>query len=140
MIKKVVNIYNKYKSIINYIIIGGLTTIISLVTYYICVKFFLDPNNGFELQIANIISWIFAVLFAYFTNKKYVFFSSDRSITEIIKFFGCRLTTLGFDMFFMFLFVTVFDLNDKVSKILVQFIIVVLNYVFSKFFVFNKKN
>ena len=66
-------LYFKYKEIINYLIVGGLTTVVSLVTYYLCVLTFLDPGHPVQLQIANVISWIFAVTFAYFTNRKYVF-------------------------------------------------------------------
>ena len=73
MINRLKELYLKYKEIINYLIVGGLTTVVSLVTYYACVLTFLDPNNPLQLQIANVISWIFAVAFAYVTNRKYVF-------------------------------------------------------------------
>jgi len=61
MLKKILDIYHKYEEIINYLIVGLLTTVVSLVTYFICTGLFLDPNNKIELQIANLISWIFAV-------------------------------------------------------------------------------
>ena len=70
---KIKNIYIKYKEIINYLIFGVLATIISLVTYYVCVYTILKPENAVQLQIANIISWIASVIFAYFTNRKFVF-------------------------------------------------------------------
>lgn len=66
------DLYKKYKEIINYLIFGVLTTVVSLVVYYGCVLTFLDPESAWQLQAANVISWIAAVTFAYFTNRKYV--------------------------------------------------------------------
>lgn len=138
--KKIINLYKKYEEIINYIIVGGFTTVVSLGTYYACVLIFLDPKKGIELQIANIISWIAAVTFAYFSNRKFVFKSKDKKVLkEATKFYLSRLSTLIIDMLFMFIFVTIFTINDKLAKLLVQFIILVLNYVFSKLFVFKNE-
>lgn len=137
MIKK---LYNKYQEIIKYLIFGVLTTIVSLVTYYLLVFTILNPNNPIQLQIANIISWITCVTFAYITNRKYVFNSQNRNITsEIIKFYSSRLTTLFIDILIMFIFVTVLHFNDKIIKLIVQFIIIILNYILSKILVFKKK-
>ncbi len=129
----------KYGEIIRYIIVGGLTTIVSLLSYYICVLTFLNPDEPVQLQIANVISWICAVTFAFITNRKIVFKSSDgNKIRELIRFVGARLTTLIIDMASMALMVSIIHLNDKVAKIMVQFIVFALNYIFSKFFVFKK--
>ena len=131
---------NSFKEIINYIIVGIATTVISLITYYLCVLLFLDPYIAWQLQLANVISWITAVTFAYFSNRKYVFKSSDPNIlNEGLKFFASRLGTLLMDMGSMFLLVTVLGLNDKISKLVVQFLVIVFNYIFSKVFVFGKK-
>lgn len=138
--KKLINLYKKYEEVINYLIIGGLTTVISLAIYYISVITFLNPNNALELQIANIISWIGAVIFAYVTNRKVVFKSKNKNIkTEAIKFFGSRILTLLVDMLIMYLSVTVFKFNDKLMKIVSNIIIIVLNYILSKIFVFSRK-
>ena len=75
--EKIKELYTKYKEIINYLIVGVLTTVVSLAVYYISVCTFLNPENGVQLQIANILSWIAGVTFAYFTNRKYVFESKD---------------------------------------------------------------
>ena len=137
MIKK---IYLKYKEIINYLIFGVLTTVVSLLTYYLLVYTILNPNNPIELQIANIISWITCVTFAYITNRKYVFNSKDKNIIkEIIKFYSSRLSTLFIDMLIMFIFVTKLNFNDKIIKIIVQIIIIILNYILSKLLVFKNK-
>ena len=134
------NIYKKYKEIINYLIVGVLTTVVSLAVYYVCVITFLDPQNAIELQIANVISWIVAVTFAYITNRKFVFESKNPDmLKEASAFVGARIVTLLMDMFCMFIMVTCMGLSDKIAKLMVQVIVIVANYVFSKIFVFRKK-
>ena len=135
-----INLYKKYKEVINYLIFGVLTTIVSLATYYLLVLTILDPNNPIQLQIANIISWITCVTFAYITNRIYVFNSKNKNILkEMIKFYSSRLTTLFLDMLIMFILVTKLEFNDKIIKIIVQVIIIVLNYILSKILVFKHK-
>lgn len=137
MIKK---IYNRHKEIINYIIVGGLTTVVSLSVYYCCVMTFLDPNNSLQLQIANILSWVAAVIFAYFANRKFVFESKSSDILgESTSFMLSRVGTLLMDMGIMFLTVTIYGINDKIAKLIVQIVVTVGNYMLSKFWVFNKK-
>lgn len=132
-------IIKKYEEIIRYLIIGVLTTIVSLGVYYLLVFTILDPQIPLELQITNIISWICAVVFAYITNRKYVFKIENKSSKkEVIKFFISRLSTLFVDMLLMYLLVSVCNFNDKIIKLLVQVIITILNYIFSKFIVFKK--
>lgn len=133
-------LYNKYQEIIKYLIFGVLTTIISLLTYYLLVFTILNPNKPLQLQIANIISWITCVTFAYVTNRKYVFNSKNKNILkEITKFYSSRITTLLIDMLIMFIFVTTLHFNDKIIKLIVQVIITILNYILSKILVFTKK-
>lgn len=132
-------LYHKYKEVIRYILVGGLTTLISLVIYYGCVVTFLNPKVPLELQTANILSWIGAVLFSYVCNRKYVFESDSKEVLkELVAFFVARFTTLVIDMMSMFFMVTVSSVNDKVAKLIVQVIVIVANYFFSKFFVFRK--
>ena len=89
---KIKELYLKYKEIINYLIFGVLTTIVALVTYYICVYTILDPDNAVQLQIANVISWIISVAFAYITNRKFVFESNEENkIKEATKFVTSRI-------------------------------------------------
>ena len=128
------------REIIAYLIVGVLTTIVSLVSYYLVTVTFLDPNNPIELQIANIISWILAVAFAYFTNRKYVFESKEpNKLKEATKFVASRLVTLGLDMLTMFIMVSVLAINDKLSKLVSQVIVIVGNYLISKLIVFKKQ-
>jgi len=130
----------KYKEIILYLIFGFLTTFISLLSYYLLTITILNPNNALYLQIANILSWICAVLFAYFTNRKYVFESKNKNkVKEIIKFFSSRIVTLILDMMIMGLGVSILKFNDKILKIISQVVVIVLNYILSKLFVFKSK-
>lgn len=139
MLKKIKDIYLKYKEIVNYLIFGVLTTIVSLTSYYILTYSLLDANNEIELQIANVISWIISVIFAYITNRKFVFNSNNEKIfKEITSFVGSRLITLFMDMFIMYIGVSVLGQNDKIFKLISQVIVIVGNYLFSKIFVFKK--
>ena len=102
MLDKWKELYVKYKELINYLVVGVLTTVVSLGTYYACVLTILNPESAIELQLANIISWIAAVTFAYFTNRKYVFESTESNMMkEAAKFYASRLSTLGMDMVIM---------------------------------------
>lgn len=137
--EKIKELYMKYKEIINYLIFGVLTTVVSLLVYYISVYTFLNPENAVQLQIANILSWIAGVAFAYFTNRKFVFESKEKNkLKEAGKFVSARLVTLIMDMIIMYLGVTILLLNDKIIKLISQIVIIVSNYVFSKLFVFKK--
>lgn len=132
-------LYNKYKEIINYLIAGVLTTVVSLAVYYLCTATFLDADNSVQLQAANVISWICSVAFAYATNRKYVFESKDPHIVkEAVKFTGSRVTTLLMDMAIMFVMVTLLHQNDKIAKLISQVVVIVTNYVMSKLLVFRK--
>ena len=132
--RNIKELYKKYKEIVNYLIFGVLTTVI-----YLAVFTFLNPENAIQLQIANILSWIAGVTFAYLTNRKYVFASQEKNkIKEASKFVLARVTTLVMDMLIMWLGVTVLHMNDKVIKIVSQIVIIVSNYIFSKLFVFRK--
>ena len=137
---KILALYKKYKEVINYLVFGVLTTILTLLIYYGLTYTIIDPNNALMLQGANIISWVVAVIFAYVTNRKFVFESkSNNIIRECASFFGARIVTLIMDMIIMFIGVTVFKGNDKIFKLISQFVVIVSNYVFSKLFVFKKK-
>jgi putative flippase GtrA len=139
-VKKIVSLYNKYKEIVNYLIFGFLTTVISLIVYYGLTFTVLDPNKSVSLQIANILSWVAGVIFAYVTNRKYVFNSkNDNIVKEIGSFVGARVVTLIMDMLIMFIGVTLLKFNDKVFKLISQVVVIISNYLFSKIFVFKKE-
>ena len=137
-------IYHKNEEFWSYMVVGFLTTVVSIVVKWGLLFTILDAKNKTELQIAIIISWIVAVLFAYITNRFYVFKSKSKKIfQEFISFIGSRLLTLVMEMFIMWLFVTYFALNTKMWVIIwtlvCQVLIIIFNYLLSKIFVFKKK-
>ena len=134
MFNKLFVLYKKYKEIINYLIFGGLTTLISIITYALFAKVF-----HIDYLISNVLSWIIAVLFAYITNKMFVFESkSKKDIKEITSFFFFRVVSLIMEMIILYIFVDMLHIDDLVTKIIAQIIVIVSNYVFSKVFVFKK--
>ena len=116
-------------SVIRYIFFGGCTTMVNLVSFFILRKL------KVELNIANIISIILAILFAYVVNSKYVFQDKCETLKDHVqpfcKFVSARLITMVIEVGGVWLLVSVMGLNDT------QFIVLILNYVFSKFFVFT---
>lgn len=133
-----IKIYKKYEELINYLIIGILTTAVSLATYYLLTLTILDANNKVYLQIANIISWLASVTFAYFTNRKYVFKVKNKcNIKECLNFYISRISTLLIDMIIMYIFVSRLKFDNKIVKLVAQIVIIILNYILSKFIVFK---
>lgn len=123
------------KELISYLIFGVLTTVVNIVVYYVF-------NTWLQVNylVSNAIAWIASVLFAYITNRKYVFDSKNTSMfNELVKFIGARLSTGIMDMILMWLLVDVLSMNSMVSKIVVNVLVIVLNYVLSKVFVFKKE-
>ena len=112
---KIKELYLKYKEIINYLIVGVLTTVVSLTVYYGLVLTVLNPKNPIQLQAAKEI------------------------VKEAGAFVTARVGTLVMDMVFMFVTVSLFGMNDKVAKLLDQVMVTIANYVFSKLFVFKDK-
>lgn len=142
--KKIFSLYKKYEEIINYLIVGVLTTLVSLGIKWLLLFTVLNPKNPFQLQTAIIISWICAVLFAYVTNRIFVFKSKSKKILkEIASFFAARILTLLMEMFIMWFFVTLLKLNSNkwvfIWTLVVQVLVTIFNYIFSKLFVFKKK-
>ena len=139
--KKIISLYKKYQEIVNYLIFGVLTTLVSLLVYYCLTFTIINPKDAIMLQVANILSWIAGVTFAYITNRKYVFNSKNTNIKkELVSFVSARIVTLILDMLIMGVFVTLLGFNDKIVKIISQVVVIVSNYVFSKLFVFKEVN
>lgn len=148
------NLFFKYKEIIMYLIMGGATTGVNWVVYAIFVSLINSNMTAFGFKvnvlISNIIAWILSVIFAYVTNKIFVFESYSWKVSfvlkELILFVSARLVTgiieiLGVPFLVgLGLNQTVFGLEGMVSKVLVSVIVVILNYVFSKLFIFKKSN
>lgn len=136
--EKISKLFRQYKEIILYLFFGGCTTLVSIVVfwYFSCV---LDLNE----HPANIISWIIAVMFAFLTNRIWVFDAPTNNFKEFIKqmlsFYAGRLFTLLLEEIILLVFVTIMNLNEMVIKILAQFVVIILNYVISRLFIFGKK-
>ena len=128
--KKILN-----KETFLYLIFGILTTIVNIVSFFLF-------NKLFNYKLSNIIAFILAIVFAYITNKKYVFESKKEEKTEIIKefifFIGSRLFTFVLDMLLMVLFIEGLFVNVLISKVLVNVVVIILNYILSKKLVFKK--
>ena len=132
-------LYQANKQIIRYLIAGVLTTIVCFVVYLCCVKTVLDPGVPLQLQAANAISWVAAVTFAYAVNRRFVFESRDPHILrEAAAFYAARIGTLLLEMAFMYLTVSRGGMNDRAAKVLAQIIVIIANYLFSKWFVFRR--
>lgn len=131
--------YKKYKQQINYLIFGGLTTLINIVTYIVFYDI-LALSNLFS----NIMAWIFSVLFAYVTNKLWVFESKTNGFSALLKelssFVGCRLATGVLDIVIMYVGVDILLLSGTLMKLFSNVIVIILNYVLSKILIFSKSN
>lgn len=143
LFNKITKIYNQHKEVILYLIFGVLTTLVNLLVKYALLFTVLEASNAFELQVAVVISWIIAVLFAYFTNRKFVFESKNiNKIKEFISFVIARITTLLLEMFIMWFFITFLKLDSDLYVLIFtaisQVLVIVGNYILSKIFVFKK--
>ena len=130
--------YQKYKEMLLYLFFGGMTAVISIGSYSYC-----DVGLGFDPLIANIISWILAVTFAYVTNKVWVFSVETHGMHELFieafHFFTGRLFTLIVEEAILLIFISKLHFNSIVVKVVAQGVVVVLNYIISKLIVFREK-
>ena len=137
--KKILELYKKYKEIINYMIFGGLATLVNFISYYIFAR-----TLNVDEVISSGLSWFCAVLFAYVTNKLFVFESKKDSkkemIKEMISFFLARIVSgVLCDVGTFALMVKVLNINDIIAKLVTQVMVVIVNYIFSKL-IFKKEN
>lgn len=130
-------LFEKYKQTILYLIFGVLSTIVNIVTYVVCTR-----NLNIEFLISNWIAWIAAVLFAYITNKFFVFESKKTNIKFLIKefssFVSCRILSGIIEMILMYVMISLMSLNDFIVKIITNVVVVILNFIFSKLIIFKK--
>lgn len=122
---------------ISYLVFGVLTTIVNYISYELCKWL------GIHYTVSTVIAWMLAVAFAYITNKLYVFesksFEKAVLIREIASFVGCRLFSGLCDLGFMVVAVELIGMNDSIAKLVANVFVVVINYIFSKLFIFRKK-
>ena len=129
--------FKKYKQTILYLSFGVLSTIVNIVPYVVCTR-----NLNIEFLISNWIAWIAAVLFAYITNKFFVFESKKTNIKFLIKefssFVSCRILSGITEMILMYIMISLMSLNDFIVKIITNIVVVILNFIFSKLIIFKK--
>ena len=133
------SLYQKYQDVIPYLFFGVCTTLVNIAVYWV-MAYPLSCNT----IVSTVVAWVISVLFAYITNRKWVFHSSASGVKEISKeiwsFFACRLATGFVDLGCMWIFVDVLKLNDVIIKVLANILVIILNYVASKLFIFRKTN
>ena len=138
MIKLIKELFNKYKEIIMYAIMGILTTIINIIAFTICEKTF-----GITALISNIIAWVVAVIFAYITNKLFVFesksFKKEVLIKEIISFTSARIFSLLLEEVIIYIMIDLMNINSLIVKVFSNVVVIVINYILSKLIIFKKK-
>ncbi|MCE6030137.1 GtrA family protein [Lactiplantibacillus pentosus] len=136
MVQFIKQLWRRYQSVLPYLIFGGLTTVINFIVFGIFDQFW-------PYWIANTIAWLLSVLFAYVTNKRWVFESHTptfRSVlAEMTSFFGFRLLSYFVDQGIMIVGISVLHGNSLLVKLIDQIIIVLLNWFFSKLFIFKDR-
>lgn len=137
MLNKIVSFLHKHQEILLYLLFGFLTTVVNFLVY-------LPLHNGTSMlaSVANVFAWIAAVVFAFLTNKPFVFKSSDWSVRtvfhEAVKFVCSRIGSLIVETLILFVTVDLIYWNGNYMKIITSILVVVMNYVTSKLIVFNK--
>lgn len=125
--------FNKGYEVLSYLFFGGCTTLVNILTFWLLRLLKL------EVYTSNVIAWIVSVLFAFVTNKLFVFESKGNTVKQGISFFIFRLISLAFDMGIMYLLIDVLSWNELLSKIITNIFVIIINYIFSKIFIFKKK-
>ena len=129
--------YKRHKEKLLYVFFGGLTTVVSLVTFWL-VDRVLAQNE----HVANLVSWLLAVLFAFVTNRIWVFEAKTAGMAAFFKqmlgFYGGRLATLGIEEALLLVFITWLHFDSMVVKVAAQVVVLILNYIISKLLIFRK--
>lgn len=138
MKEKLISLFHKHEQIISYVFFGGLTTLVNFIVYYPLYNL-----CHLSASLSNILAWIVAVIFAYLTNKPFVFKSKDWSMKtvapEFAKFVGSRFGSGLLETVIIRITVDILLWNGNLWKIIVSVLVVILNYITSKFFAFKKK-
>ncbi|MBP3657012.1 MAG: GtrA family protein [Clostridia bacterium] len=130
--------------LVSYLFAGVATTLVNYVVYYIVTRPFgwLIPE-AMLTTVGTCIAWVLAVLFGYVVNKVFVFHTKSATRMELLREFGSfvamRLVSFGMELALMFLTVDILGLNDLVMKLVINILVIIANYVFSKLFIFRKK-
>ena len=135
--KKLIELVRKYYDILAYLFFGVLTTVVNYLIYLPCYNML-----HLSASVSNVIAWIFAVVFAYLTNKPFVFRSNDWSAKTVIpefgKFVGGRVASGLMETAIIFLTVDLLHWDGNIMKLVTSVLVVILNYITSKFIAFRK--
>lgn len=138
MIEKLRSLIEKYWDVLSYLFFGVLTTVVNYLIYLPVYNF-----CGLSAALSNMIAWVGAVIFAFLTNKPFVFHSHDWSaktvVPELTKFVSCRIASGVLETVILFLAVDCMNWNGNIWKLVTQVLVIVINYVGSKLLVFRKK-
>ena len=138
MLNQFRSLWEKYRSILIYLIFGVLTTAVNYLVYIPCLNLL-----GLKASVSNVIAWCVAVLFAFLTNKPFVFESKDWSVKtvvpEFIKFVGTRVASGLMETVILMVAVDMLGWNGVIWKLVPNVIVVILNYIGSKLLVFRRK-
>lgn len=138
MMDKLKALYQRHGSVLRYVVIGGMTTVVNLAVFALT-----NGLLGIHYQVANILAWIFAVAFAFWGNKVVVFHSrtsgAKAMLLEAVRFVGTRFSTLAISALILYIAVDLLRWNANVSKLLSQVFEIVLNYVLGRLLVFRRK-
>lgn len=136
--KNIKALLKQYWEIISYLFFGVCTTLVNIAAYFVCSKL------GYSTSASTITAWALSVLFAYLTNRYFVFEDRAQSpagiLRELISFFSCRLATGILDLAIMVVFVDFLGINGMVIKVIANIIVIILNYVASKLLIFRNDN
>ena len=140
MVEKIKQLFVKYEEIIVYLIVGVINTIVCWSACFL-VELFLDPRISWQNFVINIVGWVAGVIFGYFANRKYVFKSTNpEMMKEFLGFAGGRVSTGMMDIVLMLVLVNIIHMDYWIAKIFISSVLVmVANYLLSKFFVFKNK-
>ena len=135
--RKIKSIWERYKELLLYVFFGGCTTLINILVYFVCRQWL-----AMSVVSADVAAWFLAVMFAYVTNKLYVFESKSWRVQvvakELAEFLAARLLSLGVDVVILYVTVEIFGCLELLMKVVSNVVVIVINYIFSKWIIFRK--
>ena len=137
LLKPLQPFWQRRRAVLLYLFFGGLTTVISIGSFGLC-----ESGFGWNEHLANTVSWLLAVLFAFVTNRLWVFQAPAKGVAfwkQLFHFYGGRLATFLAEELVILVFITWLGFPDLLVKIAAQIMVLILNYIVSKAFVFRKK-
>lgn len=135
--EKLKQLWKRHKELILYVFFGGCTTLINIISYFACRELMHLP-----VVPADVLAWLVSVIFAYVTNKLFVFESKSWRLMLVLKegaaFLAARVFSLGLDVAMLYVTVTVLGWWELPMKVLANVVVIVINYIFSKWIIFRK--